>query len=178
MNQSYFSPRLLAGAAIVGLVGAAGVFIYEQVYAEKRRAMLVSEVARLDRQLASLQTELVALRDLQRETKMTNRANTSAVSKNRDLGEHGIARRPLRKARVRRDVAPAGDATDSEYFTDCQSLIGTDIEMDSEEFYDVPSDEDDSTLRESVSNGIAAIDDLDDSTEKKIEDTKAKVNST
>ncbi|XP_041970174.1 uncharacterized protein LOC121726756 isoform X2 [Aricia agestis] len=157
MNQSYFSPRLLAGAAIVGLVGAAGVFIYEQVYAEKRRAMLVSEVARLDRQLASLQTELVALRDLQRET---------------------IARRPLRKARVRRDVAPAGDATDSEYFTDCQSLIGTDIEMDSEEFYDVPSDEDDSTLRESVSNGIAAIDDLDDSTEKKIEDTKAKVNST
>lgn len=28
------------GAAIVGIVGAAGVFIYEQIYAEKRRAML------------------------------------------------------------------------------------------------------------------------------------------
>lgn len=38
--NSFLSPRLLAGAAIVGLVGAAGVFIYEQVYAEKRRAML------------------------------------------------------------------------------------------------------------------------------------------
>lgn len=30
----------MVGAAIVGLVGAAGVIIYEQVYAEKRRAML------------------------------------------------------------------------------------------------------------------------------------------
>lgn len=38
--NSFLSPRLMAGAAIVGLVGAAGVFIYEQVYAEKRRAML------------------------------------------------------------------------------------------------------------------------------------------
>lgn len=38
--NSYLSPRLMVGAAIVGIVGAAGVFIYEQVYAEKRRAML------------------------------------------------------------------------------------------------------------------------------------------
>lgn len=38
--NSYLSPRMMVGAAIVGLVGAAGVFIYEQVYAEKRRAML------------------------------------------------------------------------------------------------------------------------------------------
>lgn len=30
----------MMGAAIVGIVGAAGVFIYEQIYAEKRRAML------------------------------------------------------------------------------------------------------------------------------------------
>lgn len=40
MNNSFLSSRALMGAAIVGLVGAAGVFIYEQVYAEKRRAML------------------------------------------------------------------------------------------------------------------------------------------
>ncbi|PZC70831.1 hypothetical protein B5X24_HaOG214816 [Helicoverpa armigera] len=40
MNQGLISPRLMVGAAIVGIVGAAGVFIYEQIYAEKRRAML------------------------------------------------------------------------------------------------------------------------------------------
>lgn len=38
--NSYLSPRMMMGAAIVGLVGAAGMFLYEQVYAEKRRAML------------------------------------------------------------------------------------------------------------------------------------------
>lgn len=30
----------MVGAAIVGIVGAAGVFIYEQIYAEKSRSML------------------------------------------------------------------------------------------------------------------------------------------
>ncbi|XP_023946595.2 uncharacterized protein LOC112051964 isoform X2 [Bicyclus anynana] len=138
--NSYLSPRLMVGAAIVGLVGAAGVFIYEQVYAEKRRAMLVSEVARLDRQVASMRSELEALRELQKETNL---------------------RRARQKPRVRREApalaAPAGDATDSEYFTDCQSLVGTDIEMDSEEFYDVPSDEEDDTLREPLHNGHAAL---------------------
>ncbi|XP_045770420.1 uncharacterized protein LOC123870947 [Maniola jurtina] len=138
--NSYFSPRLMVGAAIVGLVGAAGVFIYEQVYAEKRRAMLVSEVARLDRQVATMRSELEALRELQKETNM---------------------RRARQKPRVRRELpaaaAPAGDVTDSEYFTDCQSLVGTDIEMDSEEFYDVPSDEEDDTLREPLHNGHAAL---------------------
>lgn len=39
-SHSYFSPRVMVGAAIVGIVGAAGVFIYEQMYAEKRRSML------------------------------------------------------------------------------------------------------------------------------------------
>lgn len=39
-NNTFLSTRMMAGAAIVGLVGAAGVFIYEQIYAEKRRAML------------------------------------------------------------------------------------------------------------------------------------------
>ncbi|XP_047513785.1 uncharacterized protein LOC125055384 isoform X2 [Pieris napi] len=130
--NSYYSPRLMMGAAIVGLVGAAGMFLYEQVYAEKRRAMLLSEVARLDKQVSSMRTELEALRELQKET---------------------LARRVKAKPRVRREVTPAGDATDSEYYTDCHSLVGTDIEFDSEEFYDVPSDEED-TLKESIKNGV------------------------
>ncbi|CAH0712958.1 unnamed protein product, partial [Brenthis ino] len=135
--NSYLSPRMMVGAAIVGLVGAAGVIIYEQVYAEKRRAMLVSEVARLDQQLASMRTEVEALRELQKETNL---------------------RRVRQKPRAKREaIASGGDATDSEYFTDCQSLIGTDIEMDSEEFYDVPSDEED-TLREPLQNGHVAVD--------------------
>ncbi|CAG4967301.1 uncharacterized protein LOC123704424 isoform X3 [Colias croceus] len=129
--NSYLSPRWMVGAAVVGLVGAAGMFLYEQVYAEKRRAMLVSEVARLDKQVSSMRAELEALRELQKETQ---------------------ARRAKLKARVRREVTPAGDVTDSEYFTDCHSLAGTDIEFDSEEFYDVPSDEED-TLKESLKNG-------------------------
>ncbi|XP_038219886.1 uncharacterized protein LOC119838126 isoform X2 [Zerene cesonia] len=129
--NSYLSPRWMVGAAVVGLVGAAGMFLYEQVYAEKKRAMLVSEVARLDKQVSSMRAELEALRELQKETQ---------------------ARRAKLKARVRREVTPAGDVTDSEYFTDCHSVAGTDIEFDSEEFYDVPSDEED-TLKESLKNG-------------------------
>ncbi|CAG9794507.1 unnamed protein product [Diatraea saccharalis] len=146
-SHSFLSPRALMGAAIVGLVGAAGVFIYEQVYAEKRRAMLVSEVARLDSQVATLRTELEALRELQKEAQQL--------------------RLKQRKAkRVRAAVKPAGDtvdateqsyASDSEYFTDYQSVLGTDHEMDSEEFYDVHTDEDDDdTLRDVVHNGRPA----------------------
>lgn len=66
--NNVFSSRMIVGAAIVGIVGAAGVFIYEQMYAEKRRAMLVREVARLDNQIASMRTELESLRELQKET--------------------------------------------------------------------------------------------------------------
>ncbi|KAI8433325.1 hypothetical protein MSG28_015370 [Choristoneura fumiferana] len=40
--NNFLSPRMMVGAAIVGLVGAAGVFIYEQIYNEKRRTMLTS----------------------------------------------------------------------------------------------------------------------------------------
>ncbi|XP_072948629.1 uncharacterized protein [Epargyreus clarus] len=140
------SSRMMVGAAIVGIVGAAGMFIYEQVYAEKRRAMLVSEVARLDKQVSAMRADLEALRELQKETQM---------------------RRAKQKARVRREApkaAPSGDAvdapeqsyaSDSEYFTDYQSVLGTDGEMDSEEFYDVPTDDEDDTLRESLRNGHA-----------------------
>ncbi|RVE54412.1 hypothetical protein evm_000897 [Chilo suppressalis] len=144
-SHSFLSPRALVGAAIVGLVGAAGMFIYEQVYAEKRRAMLVSEVARLDRQVATMRTELEALRELQKEAQQLR-----------------LKQRKARK--VRAATKPSGDvvdaaeqsyASDSEYFTDYQSVLGTDHEMDSEEFYDVHTDDDDDddTLRDSVVNG-------------------------
>ncbi|KPI96425.1 hypothetical protein RR46_12455 [Papilio xuthus] len=101
----------MAGAAIVGLVGAAGVFIYEQIYAEKRRAMLGDTV----------------------------------------------------------DAPDQSYASDSEYFTDYQSVIATDGEMDSEEFYDVPTDDEDDTLRESLRNGHAAKLTLDEDKSDKLD---------
>ncbi|XP_026739603.1 uncharacterized protein LOC113502291 [Trichoplusia ni] len=157
--NNFLSPRAMVGAAIVGIVGAAGVFIYEQIYAEKRRAMLVREVARLDKQVTSMRSELEALRELQKET--------------------NIRRMKQRRTRRVRPVkpAPSGDApdapeqsyaSDSEYFTDYQSVLGTDGELDSEEFYDVPTDEDDDdTLRESLRNGHA-ISELPDEDSPKI----------
>ncbi|XP_059057177.1 uncharacterized protein LOC131850826 [Achroia grisella] len=154
--NSILNPRVMVGAAIVGIVGAAGVFIYEQMYAEKRRAMLVSEVARLDKQVASMRTELEALRELQKESQL------------RRLKQKKNVHRREKKAKV----VPSGDAidgheqsyaSDSEYFTDYQSVLGTDGEMDSEEFYDVHTDEDDDTLRESIRNGTISPD-LDEDT--------------
>ncbi|XP_013143390.1 PREDICTED: uncharacterized protein LOC106107194 [Papilio polytes] len=149
-NNTFLSTRMMAGAAIVGLVGAAGVFIYEQIYAEKRRAMLVREVARLDKQVSSMRSELEALRELQKETQLRRMKQK---------------RSPRPKEVKTPKAAPSGDtvdapeqsyASDSEYFTDYQSVIGTDGEMDSEEFYDVPTDDEDDTLRESLRNGHAA----------------------
>ncbi|XP_068622036.1 uncharacterized protein [Battus philenor] len=148
-SNTFLSPRVMVGAAIVGLVGAAGVFIYEQIYAEKRRAMLVREVARLDMQVSSMRTELEALRELQKETQLRRMKQ----------------KRSIKKSKTPKAV-PSGDAvdapeqsyaSDSEYFTDYQSVIATDGEMDSEEFYDVHTDEDeDDTLRDSLRNGLAA----------------------
>ncbi|XP_075988744.1 uncharacterized protein LOC142984800 [Anticarsia gemmatalis] len=163
MNSNFLSPRVMVGAAIVGIVGAAGVFIYEQIYAEKRRSMLVREVARLDKQVASMRTELEAIRELQKETNLRRQKQ-----------------RKVRKERPAKVATPSGDnvdareqsyASDSEYLTDYASIVGTESEMDSEEFYDVPTDEDeDDTLRESLKNGHAAElldDDLSDKADPK-----------
>lgn len=143
--NSFLSPRVMVGAAIVGIVGAAGVFIYEQIYAEKRRTMLVREVARLDQQVSTMRSELDALRELQKETNM-RRQKQKKIRKIRQI-----------------KAAPSGDAvdapeqsyaSDSEYLTDYASVLGTESELDSEEFYDVPTDDDeDDTLREPLSNG-------------------------
>ncbi|CAG4949499.1 unnamed protein product [Parnassius apollo] len=140
---------MMVGAAIVGLVGAAGVFIYEQIYAEKRRTMLVREVARLDKQVSSMRSELEALRELQKEAQLR-----------RLKQKRSTKRREIPKIETSGDTVDAPDqsyASDSEYFTDYQSVVVTDVEMDSEEFYDVHTDEDDDdTLRESLKNGHAA----------------------
>ncbi|XP_013184265.2 uncharacterized protein LOC106130052 [Amyelois transitella] len=139
--NSILSPRAMVGAAIVGIVGAAGVFIYEQVYAEKRRAMLINEVARLDRQVASMRSELEALRELQKESQL------------RRLKQKRVPRREKKSKQASGDTVDAPEvsyASDSEYFTDYQSVLGTDGEMDSEEFYDVHTDEEDDTLREDI----------------------------
>ncbi|KAG6459575.1 uncharacterized protein LOC115449534 [Manduca sexta] len=150
--NSVLSPRMMVGAAIVGIVGAAGVFIYEQIYAEKRRSMLVREVARLDKQVASIRSELESLRELQKETQLRRMKQKKSEK--------------ARRERVAAKAAPSGDnvdntdvpeqsyASDSEYFTDYQSVLGTDGEMDSEEFYDVHTDDDeDDTLQETLHNG-------------------------
>lgn len=149
----------MVGAAIVGIVGAAGVFIYEQVYAEKRRAMLVREVQRLDKQVASMRTELESLRDLQKEANLRRikqrKARRDRSAKKAAAGDSG-------------EVAEQSYASDSEYFTDYQSVLGTDGELDSEEFYDVPTDDDDDdTLRESLRNGHVAELKDDEVSEKK-----------
>ncbi|XP_004930785.1 uncharacterized protein LOC101742653 [Bombyx mori] len=152
--NNVFSSRMIVGAAIVGIVGAAGVFIYEQMYAEKRRAMLVREVARLDNQIASMRTELESLRELQKETHLRR-------VKQKKSGRPRPERAP-KKSAPSGDVVDAPEqsyASDSEYYTDYQSIGGTDAEMDSEEFYDVHTDdddEDDDTLRASIRNGLMA----------------------
>lgn len=167
MNSGNFlSSRVMVGAAIVGIVGAAGVFIYEQVYAEKRRAMLVREVARLDRQVASMRSDIESLRELQKETNL-RRQKQKKVRKLRP------------KAAAIGDSVDAAERdqnmSDSEYMTDYASVLGTESEMDSEEFYDVPTDEDDDdTLRDSLKNGhVTEL--LDDDPSDKIDVPKSPV---
>lgn len=167
--NSFLSPRVMVGAAVVGIIGAAGVFIYEQMYAEKRRAMLVSEVARLDKQVASMRSELEALRDLQKETQM-RRLRQRKVQKRDKNAE-------VKAASAAGDSADGPEqsyASDSEYFTDYQSVLGTDAEMDSEEFYDVHTDDDeDDTLREPLSNGHDQTNVLDEGSSDKLDVPKS-----
>ncbi|KAJ0182940.1 hypothetical protein K1T71_000916 [Dendrolimus kikuchii] len=158
--NNFLSPRVLAGAALVGIVSAAGVFIYEQIYAEKRRAMLVSEVARLDKQVSSMRAELEALRELQKETQLRRLKQKKNEKQRRE--------RAAKQATPSGDSADAPEhsyASDSEYFTDYQSVLGTDGEMDSEEFFDVHTDDEedsDDTLRGALGNGHVLNDTLDD----------------
>ncbi|KAF5280110.1 hypothetical protein FQA39_LY18144 [Lamprigera yunnana] len=57
------------GAAVVGIVSAASLFIVEHLRQERRRHALVQDLARLDRQLSGMQKELKQLQMLQLERK-------------------------------------------------------------------------------------------------------------
>jgi len=61
-NSLYF-----LGAAVVGIVSAAGVFIAEHFRQERRRHAMAQDLARLDQQLSGMQKELEQLRALQKE---------------------------------------------------------------------------------------------------------------
>lgn len=55
------------GAAVVGLVSAAGVYLIEQFRQERRRHVFTQDLARLDGQLTNLRKELDVLRQLQKD---------------------------------------------------------------------------------------------------------------
>lgn len=153
------------GAAVVGLVGAAGIFLYEQIYAEKRRAMLVRDVARLDNQVATMRQELENLRELQNQSRMKrakHKRTPKAVTKPDIAPSEGGDE--LDRS-MQSTLVPNSYLSDSEYYTDYNSILGTDVEMDSEEFYDVRSDserdmdadeddEDVSEMGDVVKNGV------------------------
>jgi hypothetical protein len=101
---------LIAVAVGVGvLLGAAGVFLYQQLYAEKRRVLLWRDLARLDMTVAEIRNELDA-----------------QCRKSRGR------RRVLRKANSKSLTAETEDGTD----IDLQSAVGTDDDDDDDEFFD------------------------------------------
>lgn len=110
MNADFLRYRgLIAVAVGVGvLLGAAGVFLYQQLYAEKRRMILRRDLARLDMTVAEIRNELDA-----------------QCRKSRGR------RRVLRKANSKSSLtAETEDGTD----IDLQSAVGTDD--DDDEFFD------------------------------------------
>lgn len=56
------SALYIVGAAVIGIVGAAGMFIVEHFRQERRRHSMARELVRLDRQVCCLQSELEQLR--------------------------------------------------------------------------------------------------------------------
>lgn len=114
MNADFLRYRgLLAAAVGAGVVlGAAGIFLYHQLYAEKRRMLLQRDLARLDMTVAEMRSELDALR----------RANRG--------------RRPVLRKANSKNVS----TTESEIDTDIDmySAVGTD---DDDEFFDFSDEE-------------------------------------
>lgn len=74
------------GAAVVGIVSAAGLFIVEHLRQERRRHALAQDLARLDRQLSGMQQELKQLQSLQSERRNAkSKRLKNAVSKNTSI---------------------------------------------------------------------------------------------
>lgn len=63
------NPWLFVGAAVVGLVSAAGMFLVEHLRQEKKRQAMCQDLARMDQQLSVMVRELEALRALQKQNK-------------------------------------------------------------------------------------------------------------
>lgn len=61
------NPWLFVGAAVVGLVSAAGMFLVEHLRQEKKRQTMCQDLARMDQQLSIMFRELEALRSLQKQ---------------------------------------------------------------------------------------------------------------
>lgn len=61
------NPWLLIGAAVVGLISAAGMFVVEHVRQEKKRQAMSQDLARMDQQLSAMFRELETLRSLQKQ---------------------------------------------------------------------------------------------------------------
>lgn len=70
MNNVPNNVLFLLGAAVVGLVGAASVFIIER-FQENKRHRVTRDVARIDDELIQLREELKYLRQLQNERFVT-----------------------------------------------------------------------------------------------------------
>jgi hypothetical protein len=99
--------RLISVAFGVGvLLGGAGIVLYHQLYAEKRRLMLQRDLNRLDVTVTEMRNELDSLRRANRGRSVRRKANSSSLS-----------------------------ATDGEVDTDTDvySAVGTD---DDDEFFD------------------------------------------
>lgn len=111
--MDYRTRVLLAGVVGVGVViGTAGVFLYRQLYEERRQVMQhQTHIHRLDKTVAEMRAELMELQAKQRsKTKLPRRKRAATMSTD----------------------------TDSEY--DMYSAVGTDDE--DEEFFDLSDEDD------------------------------------
>ncbi|XP_026478973.1 regulator of microtubule dynamics protein 3-like [Ctenocephalides felis] len=124
----------IMGACVVGIVGAAGMFIYEKVLAEKKRRMLCKQVDSLDKRLESLQAELDALRKLQKETAQKE-ANKSKHRRKRIKPLDGSV-----KSTKSETDSPVLYNSDTDMYT---SALSTDMDNSSDEFYDLSTDTED-----------------------------------
>lgn len=67
MNNANTNVWFFLGAALIGAVSAATVYLVEQFRQDERRHAMNRDLARLDGQLTTLKKELDALRTLQKE---------------------------------------------------------------------------------------------------------------
>uniref|UniRef100_A0A6M2DD14 Regulator of microtubule dynamics protein 1 n=1 Tax=Xenopsylla cheopis TaxID=163159 RepID=A0A6M2DD14_XENCH len=156
----------IVSACVVGIVGAAGMFIYEKVLAEKKRRMLCKQVDSLDKRLASMQEELEALRRLQKET-LQNEANKSKHRRKRSSKPVGSPTKNSSSKSVT-DSATLNNSDTDMY----NSALSTDMDNSSEEFYDLSTDTED----EKTSSVVEALE-IVDNTLKATDNSEADLKS-